>query len=115
MKAPKKSMTERTPKGSSVKHTLLKEYWRPLKSGGKVCDYVIDCTGDDLVRPALLEEIVPNEQYYMQGVFKTGEFTPTTFHHSVSWDTVQEIFKTGRIYIRHGNERQISKDEGTLL
>lgn len=74
-----------------------------MKSGGRVCEYILDKTGIDLVRPAQLEEIVPDEQYYFQSVYKRNEFIPTKFHHKVSYDTIKEFHRTGRIFIKNGN------------
>lgn len=84
-----------------------------MRSGGQVCEYELDVVGEDLVRPVKLEEIVPEEPYYMRGIYKTNEFYPTTFHPSVSWGTIQELFKTGRIYIKDGNKGTISTAEGS--
>jgi hypothetical protein len=74
-----------------------------MKSGGRVCEYLVDRSGDNLLRPAKLEEIVPDEQYYMQSVYKRAEFIPTIFHHKVSYDTIKEFHRTGRIFITNGN------------
>lgn len=74
-------------------------HWKAMSSGGKVAEYIIDKKGVDLVRPALLSEITPDLPLYMQSVRKKNEFYPTSFHPKVSWDTVQELHRTGRIYI----------------
>lgn len=67
-------------------------------------EYELDVTGENLVVPVKLEEIVPDKLYYMQNVYKPREFYPAVFHHKVSWDTIQEFFKTGRIYKRWQQE-----------
>ena len=87
-----------SPKGSQHLQILFREYWKPLKSGGKVLEYVVDRSGENLLEKVNLEDIKPNEQYYMQGVYKPNEFTPTTFDPKVEWRTIQEIHNTGRIW-----------------
>lgn len=84
-----------------------------MKTGGKLMEYIVDTEGEELVRPAAIEEIVPGEPYYMRGIWKPYEFFPTVFHHKVSWDTIKELFNTGRIYIKNGNTGQISTDKGS--
>lgn len=91
-------MAKKTSKNSQASQILFKEQWRYYNSGGQWLEYVEDRKGDDLLEPAPLEEIVPGEQYYMQQVFKPEHFHPTTFHHTVSWDSIKEIHKTGRIW-----------------
>lgn len=61
-------------------------------------EYVVDRSGENLLEPTKLEEIVPNQQYYMQQVYKPNEFHPTVFHPSVNWSTIEELHKTGRIW-----------------
>jgi hypothetical protein len=77
---------------------LFKENWRKINSGGQVCEFVIDVKGEGLLEPTKLEEIEPGNKYYMQQVWKPNEFHPTVFSHSVNWSTIEELFKTGRIW-----------------
>ena len=69
-----------------------------LNSGGKVCEYVVDRSGDELLERPKLEEIEPGNLYYMQQVWKPNEFHPTVFDPSVNWTTIEELYKTGRIW-----------------
>ena len=63
-----------------------------------MCEFVVDVKGEGILEPTKLEEIEPGKKYYMQQVWKTNEFHPTVFSHSVSWSTIEELFKTGRIW-----------------
>lgn len=58
---------------------------------------MVDSSGDELLEPAVLEEIEPNKKYYMQQQ-KKNEFYPTVFHPSVTWSTIQELHNTGKIW-----------------
>lgn len=60
----------------------------------------LDTTGPNLVRPAVLEEVTPGAKLYMRDVYKVNEFRPTTFSHLISWESIKELFGTGRIYIK---------------
>jgi hypothetical protein len=59
---------------------------------------VVDAEGDDLVVPTKLEDIVPGKTYFMQQVYKPNEFKPTVFDPKVTWNTIEELYKTGRIW-----------------
>ena len=100
-----------TRKSSSGKSTqtlqvLYKERWLPTKSGGQYMKWELDVSGDNLVRPATIEEVVPGAHLYMRDVYKVNEFRPTVFSHLISWDSIKELFGTGRIYIKntYGNK-----------
>ena len=69
-----------------------------FNNGGQWLDYVEDSSGENLLEPTKLEEIQPNKRYYMQQVYRKNEFHPTVFHESVSWSTIEELHKTGRIW-----------------
>jgi hypothetical protein len=69
-----------------------------LNGGGRLCEYVVDRSGDGLLERPSIEEVEPGKQYYMQQVWKPNEFYPTVFDASVSWSTIEEIYKTGRIW-----------------
>jgi hypothetical protein len=60
----------------------------------------LDMSGDNLVRPATIEEVVPGAQLYMRDVYRVNEFRPTVFHHLMSYESILELFKTGRIYVK---------------
>ena len=60
-------------------------------------EYVVDKSGEGLLEQAVLEEIEPSKTYYMQQYTK-NEFHPTVFHPSVTWSTIQELHKSGRIW-----------------
>lgn len=85
-------------KNSPPSQILFKENWKPTRSGGKLLEWELDRSGEDLLVPAKLEEITPGRLLYMRGVWKPREFYPTRFHHSMSWFSVKELFKTGRIW-----------------
>ncbi len=98
-------MARKTLKTLPPSQTLYKEHWKMLNSGGKMMEHVVDVKGDNLVRPAKLDEIVPGKQYYMQGIFKPTHFTPTVFDPAVSWDTIKELHNTGRIWLREEDQQ----------
>lgn len=93
-------MARKILKSSQASQILFKENWRMLSGGGFWLDYVEDQKGDDLLVPVGLNEIVPGQQYYMQQVAKPNHFRPTVFHHTVKWESIVEIHKTGRIWKR---------------
>jgi hypothetical protein len=77
---------------------IFKATWRPFNSGGKWLEFDKEREGEDLLEPLKLEDIKPNTLYYMQQVWKPNEFHPTYFDPAVSWDTIQELHKTGRLW-----------------
>lgn len=93
-------MRKKISKPSLPSQILFKEVWRRYNNGGQWLDYVEDISGDDLVEPTKLEDIVPGNTYYMRQVYKPTEFKPTVFDPSVSWSTIEELHKTGRIWKR---------------
>lgn len=74
-------------------------------------EYVEDRSGEGLLEQVKLEDIKPGQPYYMQQVNRKNEFHPTVFHPSVSWFSIEELHKTGRIW-RLIQER---KDTATSL
>lgn len=91
-------MVKKRLKDSPHLQILFKEQWRYFNGGGQWLEYVEDRSGEDLLEPVPLDEIVPGQQYYMQQIFKPRHFHPTVFHHTVSWDSIKELHKTGRIW-----------------
>ena len=83
---------------SSPLQKTYREYWKPLKNGGKMLEYLPDKSGENLLTKVKLKDIKPNVQYYTQSAWKTDEFTPTTFDPKVEWNTIEELHKTGRIW-----------------
>jgi len=69
-----------------------------LNGGSKICEYVVDRLGEKLLERPKIEEVEPGNMYYMQQVWKPNEFHPTVFDPSVKWTTIEEIYKTGRIW-----------------
>lgn len=91
-------MARKTSKPLPHSQVIYKEYWKPLPGGGQLLEYVVDRSGDGLLERTQLSDIKPNKTYYMQAVYKTNEFRPTTFDPKVEWRTIEELFKTGRIW-----------------
>jgi hypothetical protein len=77
---------------------LFKENWRQYNNGGGWLEYEFDRSGEGLLEPVKLEEIEPNKQYYMRQVWRQNEFHPTVFNPVVTWSTIEELHKTGRIW-----------------
>jgi hypothetical protein len=77
---------------------LFKENWRYYNNGGAWLEYVEDRSGEGLLEQVKLEDIKPGQPYYMQQIYRKNEFHPTVFHQSVSWSSIEEIHKTGRIW-----------------
>lgn len=84
-------MARKTSKDSGASQILFKEYWRPFGNGGQQLEYMKDIEGDDLLEKVPLDEIVPNEQYYMQQIRNPKHFYPTTFDPIVNWSTIKEL------------------------
>ena len=82
---------------------LFKEWWKSTNSGGKVRDYVKYTQGVDILRPALLEEIVPGLKLWRRSILKPNEFYETMFRPEVSWSTICDIYKTKTIYIERAS------------
>jgi len=91
-------MQRRISKHSQPSQILFKEHWRLLKGGGQYLEYTEDRWGNELLEPTKLEDIKPGQQYYMQSIWKPAEFFPTTFDPKVSWDSIKELHRTGRIW-----------------
>lgn len=91
-------MAKKISKPSSPLQKIYKEYWKPLKNGGKVLEYLFDRSGEDILIKPKLNDIKPDRKYYMQSAWRPDEFTPTTFDPKVEWTTIEELHKTGRIW-----------------
>lgn len=91
-------MAKKTYKNSPHLQILFKENWRKYNNGGAWLEYVEDKVGEGLLEPTKLEDIKPEHPYYMQQVTNPQHFHPTTFHPSVTWDSIKELHKTGRIW-----------------
>lgn len=100
-------MRKKTLKPSPPSQILFKEVWRMYNNGGQWLDYVEDISGDELLEPVKLENIVPGKLYYMRQIYKPIEFKPTVFDPSVSWSTIEELYKTGRIWQRKENQQEL--------
>lgn len=87
-----------TPKDSPDWQILFKENWRHTNNGGMYLEYVEDRSGISLLSKTNLSDIKPNVLYYMQQIKKPKHFHPTTFSEIVSWSTIEELHKTGRIW-----------------
>lgn len=91
-------MAKKTYKNSPHLQILFRESWRQFNNGGQWLEYVEDNVGEDLLEPTKLEDIKPDKLYYMQQVTNKQHFHPTIFHPSVTWFSIQELHKTGRIW-----------------
>ena len=91
-------MAKKTLKGLPNSQILFKEHWHLYNSGSKWLEYVEDKRGEKIVETIQLDDIKPNQKYYFQQVTNKQHFYPTIFHPSVSWSTIQELHKTGRIW-----------------
>ena len=70
------------------------------RGGGKILHYVMDKKGIDILRPVDLEEIKPFKELYAEFEMKKNEFYPIMFHSKVSWDSVTDLWKHGKLYIK---------------
>jgi hypothetical protein len=91
-------MAKKISKTSSLLQKIYKEYWRALKNGGMVLEYLFEKSGENILIKTNLRDIKPNTKYYMQSAWKSDEFIPTTFDPKVEWKTIEELHKTGRIW-----------------
>jgi hypothetical protein len=83
------------------KQVLFKPYYKPLNSGGQIRDYMLEEKGDDLLRLATEDEIVPSEdKFYMQDPMRSNTFYRTSFDPSVEWDSIMEFISAKKLYVR---------------
>lgn len=83
------------------KQVLNKIRWKPIQNGGFIREYEPEDSGNNLLRLASPEEVVPNEKYYVVDPIKPNVFYETSFGSEVSWDTIMEFINTKRIYIKN--------------
>lgn len=91
------------------KQALHKIRWKPINNGGFIREYIPEDSGNNLLRLATIEEVVPNEKYYVVDPIKPNVFYETSFGSEVSWDTIMEFIDTKRIYIK--NDKKIDAPE----
>ena len=83
------------------KQVLFKPYYKPLNSGGQIRDYMLEDKGDDLLRLATEDEIVPSvDKFYMQDPMRSNTFYRTSFDPSVEWDSIMEFINAKKLYVR---------------
>lgn len=106
---------------AGLKQVLNKIRWKSLPNGGMIREYLHEEEGPSLLRLATLEEIKPNEKYYMIDPIKSNYFYETSFGSEVSWDTITEFVNTKKIYIRDERKNQNSpskppphRDKGSM-
>jgi hypothetical protein len=97
------------------KQVLCKPLWKSTNNGGKVREWVVDCKGVDMVRLTSEDEVVPDKTFYIKDPLRSNFFLETVFHPLVDWDSILEFIQTKKLYTKYGNERQISKTEGSHL
>lgn len=61
--------------------------------------HVYDRKGINILRKVELEEIKPNMLLYSEFVLRKNEFYPVVFDPIVSYDTIKELWKTGKLHI----------------
>jgi len=84
------------------KQVLFKPYYKPLNSGGQIRDYMLEEKGDDLLRLATEDEIVPSvDKFYMQDPMRSNTFYRTSFDPSVEWDSIMEFINAKKLYVRN--------------
>lgn len=79
---------------------LHKIKWKKLPNGGMLREYIHEEDGTNLLRLATIDEVVPNQKYYMVDPIKSNYFYETSFGSEVSWDTINEFVDTKKIYTR---------------
>lgn len=77
---------------------------------GKIFKYTEVERGKDLLRPARLEEVVPNlEVYYMTNPYKVNKFYLISFSHLVEWESIKEFIRERRIYVKTAFDKSAIK------
>lgn len=71
-------------------------------------EYIPEAEGVNLLRLAKIEEVMPNNKYYMIDPIKHNVFYETSFGSEVSWDTINEFVDTKKIYTIKEQEQQIT-------
>lgn len=67
-------------------------------------------TGKDLLRLAKLEEVVPNlEAYYITNPHRVNKFNLITFSHLIEWETIKELVRERRIYVKTAFDKSTIK------
>lgn len=68
--------------------------------------------GKDMVRPALLGEVIPNvEAYYLTNPFRVNKFNLTSFSHLIEWETIKELIRERRIYVKNTFDKSTAKSQ----
>lgn len=93
---------------------LHKIKWKKLPNGGMLREYIHEEDGHKLLRLATIEEIVPNQKYYMIDPIKSNYFYETSFGSEVSWDTINEFVYTKKIYTRADKIDPVNTTEGPI-
>lgn len=86
----------------SSKQVLFKPVYKPANNGGQVREYQLEEKGNDLLRLAGEDEIVPGvDKYYMKDPLKSYVFYRTSFDPVVEWDSILEFITTQKLYVRN--------------
>ena len=71
--------------------------------------YEEEARGDNLVRLATEDEVVPNQWYYMKSPLNANHFMQTMFNPEVNWESILEFITTKKLYVK--NSQSTSKPE----
>lgn len=62
--------------------------------------WVMSEAGGDILRPANIDEIIPDREYFMMCPTDNKRFFKMTLHPSMEWDNIVELVGAKRIYVR---------------
>jgi hypothetical protein len=85
--------------------------YKAHKGGGQIREYEEEARGDNLVRLATEDEVIPNEVYYIKDPLYNNRYLQTTFHPEVNWTTILEFIQTQKLYVRTKKANQDSDSQ----